>query len=483
MSGPSFSEAAKAYWTALGRQDALPELPEEPFDAFIEILDLGAMAPNAFTLVEYGPTPYPQLLLGDRSAQHAIQWAVELSELEPFVQSGAPELTFLADSHADPVGKHRVYTLEDGIRGMLEFPDVADALMWMSGKVEATGAGGPVSEEASRLAVALDDPWEDSNSSGFFILETLLDLPFAEAWDSYSRGEWPVVDTRVPAFRFRRQGPWQRSLALHLVHRFLVQRIVDLPRSIKPNELGKALRALTSHLQAFEEAMAAGMAPAPIDALSDSGEPKFAKLAREWVQRHEAWRESLGKPVPGSVGDGLDDDLDNGSFDGDGDDDDADADADDSPDGVDAALAAVIAKVLGRKPGVSGKTATNTASDFDDVPVSRASKKTSKAFKAGLTDEAPPEATPEADTPFLKTLRVALTAALDGMIEAELLDLDAGRKPALLAELIEAGANARSAAHLLKSLTDTIVNSDHVEEVYATDDEVERFIRRRLEQR
>lgn len=487
MSGPRFAESAKAYWTALGRRDAMPDLPDEPFDAFVELLHAGAEGEHAFELVEYGATPYPQILLGDKTKPFTVQWAIELAELEPFVQKGERELTFLADSHPDPNGRHRVYSLEDGIRGMLEFADLPHALTWMAAKVEATRSGAPVADAAASLAASLEDPWEESNSSGFYVLETLLDLPFGEAWESYSRGEWPVVDVRVPQFRFRRQGPWQRSLALHLVHRFLTNRIVDLPRSLKPAELSKAVRALVANLQSFEEAMAAGMAPEAIDALTDSKDGKLAKLARDWIARHDAWRESLGKPVP--VGGGADDDDD------DFDDEDGEG-ADDDDGGVDAALAAVMAKVLGKKPGgglapgvAPFKRGAKPAAAPEPEPAKKATKatKSPKAAKAAATEALvgapPPEPVPEPDTPFIRSLRVALTAALDAMIQAELLDLAAERKPALLAELLEAGANARSAAHLLKSLTDAIVSSDHVEEVYATDDEVERFIRKRLEQR
>lgn len=461
MSESRFAEAARLYWSALGRKDALPELPEESFDAFVELLHLGAESEHAFELLDLGPSPYPGLLLGDKSQPWARNWAIELAELEPFVLRGEPEIVFLADSHADKSGRHRVYSFEDGIRGLTEFADVADALRWMAARLEAARTGTELPESAQALATSFDDLWEDAPTSGFFVFEFLHDLPFAEAWEAYSRGQWPVVDGQAPTFRFRREGAWQRSLAVHLVHRFLVQRIVDLPRSLKPSELDKPLRALVTNLQSFEEAMSSGMVPDVIDALTDVSDAKTAKLARAWVTRHDGWRDTKSRAAAdASPGEGEEED--------------------DEADAIDAALAEVMAKVLGKTRGK--KPAGGPTADAPlEAPKKRAAA--SKAAKA-VEPEPEPEAAPEtADTPFLRSLRAALSAALDTMVEEELVELSAERKPALLAELVEAGANARTAAHLLKSLTDALVNSELVEEVYATDEEVERFIRTRLERR
>lgn len=455
MSEPRFAEAARAYWTALGRKEPLPELPQEPFDAFVELLHLGSTSEPAFELLDLGTSPYPGLLVGDRSGPWSRNWAIELAELEPFVLRGEPEVIYLADSHADPNGRHRVYTFEEGIRGLTEFRGLSDALSYMAAKLEAKKSGQPLTDAAQALPVTLDDPWEDAPTSGFFVFELLHELPFAEAWDAYSRGEWPVVEGTAPQFRFRRQGPWQRALAVHLVHRFLTQRIVDLPRSLKPAELDKPLRALVLNLQSFEEAMAGGMVPEVIDGLTEIGEPSIVKLARAWIGRHDAWRESAGKAKVETNSD--DDDFDDMS--------------DASDEDVDAALAAVVAKVLGKGRGKSAASAA----------AAPAKAKRAKGEPEAPAAEAPaPENT---DTPFLRTLRAALSVALDKMIEEELIDLDPDRKPALLAELVEAGANARSAQHLIKSLTDALVNSELVEELYATDEEVGRFIRARLESR
>lgn len=471
MPGPRFVDSARSYFRALGRKDALPELPDETLDAFVEVLHACADEPHAFALLDFDASPYPALALGDEGGSKRIQWAAELAELETFVHPSEPGLYFFVDSHPDKSGKHRVYTLEQGIRGLLEFTDVPDALAWMAARVESAKTNAPISEEAERLVATLDDPHEDGATSGFYVLEQLLDAPLTEAYEAYSRGEWPVVDPQVEAFRLRRQGPWQRGLALYLVRRFLAQRIVDVPRSLKPAELGKPLRALAEYLGEFAEAITEGTVPEPIDSLVDAEDLELRKRARAWIARHDAWRARKSKPSeaasrraaapppsePPPAGDFGDDDDDG---------DDGDEPRGDGP--SDDELRALLARVLGGKGG-KGKSSAPPAAK------GAASKR--------AAPEPEPEAEPPADTPFLRSLRIALDGALDEMIRAELVELDPANKPALLEELVEAGANARSAAHLLKSLTDALVDSDLIDEVFASDEQVERFIRSRLEKR
>jgi hypothetical protein len=67
----------------------------------------------------------------------------------------------------------------------------------------------------------------------------------------------------------------------------------------------------------------------------------------------------------------------------------------------------------------------------------------------------------------------ALSISLDGMVERGELELDADRKEALLIELVTAGSDARSVKHMLKKLTSTLVDSEHVEEIYPSDDKIQ----------
>jgi hypothetical protein len=43
----------------------------------------------------------------------------------------------------------------------------------------------------------------------------------------------------------------------------------------------------------------------------------------------------------------------------------------------------------------------------------------------------------------------------------------------LLIELVTAGSDARSVKHMLKKITSTLVDSEHVEEIYPSDDKIQ----------
>jgi hypothetical protein len=83
------------------------------------------------------------------------------------------------------------------------------------------------------------------------------------------------------------------------------------------------------------------------------------------------------------------------------------------------------------------------------------------------------EPAPFQHTPFTRKLMQALSGSLDGMVERGELELDPDRKEALLIELVTAGSDARSVKHMLKKLTSTLVDSEHVEEIYPSDDKIQ----------
>ncbi len=95
------------------------------------------------------------------------------------------------------------------------------------------------------------------------------------------------------------------------------------------------------------------------------------------------------------------------------------------------------------------------------------------ATVAALDDEtAEEEPPPFQHTPFTRRLMQALSVSLDRMVEKGELELDPDRKEALLIELVTAGSDARSVKHMLKKLTSTLVESEHVEEIYPSDDKI-----------
>ena len=66
----------------------------------------------------------------------------------------------------------------------------------------------------------------------------------------------------------------------------------------------------------------------------------------------------------------------------------------------------------------------------------------------------------------------ALSLSLDSMVEKGELELDPDRKDALLIEMVTAGSDAKSVKHMLKKLTATLVDSEHVDEIYPTDTQI-----------
>jgi|GEM_PF-1594825 len=83
------------------------------------------------------------------------------------------------------------------------------------------------------------------------------------------------------------------------------------------------------------------------------------------------------------------------------------------------------------------------------------------------------EPPPFQHTPFTRKLMQALSASLDRMVEQGELEFDSDRKEALLIELVTAGSDARSVKHMLKKLTATLVDSEHVDEIYPSDDKIQ----------
>lgn len=95
-----------------------------------------------------------------------------------------------------------------------------------------------------------------------------------------------------------------------------------------------------------------------------------------------------------------------------------------------------------------------------------------------LDDEPPPP--PFQHTPFTRQLMAALSQSLDGMVGRGELELSEDRKEALLIEMVTAGSDARSMGHMLKKLTNTLVESEHVDEIYPTDERIQDRLRQDL---
>lgn len=99
--------------------------------------------------------------------------------------------------------------------------------------------------------------------------------------------------------------------------------------------------------------------------------------------------------------------------------------------------------------------------------------RTAASVPAPDEEEVGEEPPPFQHTPFTRKLMQVLSTSLDGMVERGELELDPDRKEALLIELVTAGSDARSVKHMLKKLTSTLVESEHVEEIYPTDERIQ----------
>ena len=82
----------------------------------------------------------------------------------------------------------------------------------------------------------------------------------------------------------------------------------------------------------------------------------------------------------------------------------------------------------------------------------------------------------DALSPYERHLAGALASTLDRLVREELVELEEAQREPLLAELLAAAANAETPKRMLKKTVRTLVDSDHVEELYATDDELRRIL-------
>ncbi len=80
------------------------------------------------------------------------------------------------------------------------------------------------------------------------------------------------------------------------------------------------------------------------------------------------------------------------------------------------------------------------------------------------------------ETPANPQMNHEVERALSALVAAELVEIDDDRRPALIAELATVVGEARSPRDYLKRFVRTVVHSDHVEEIYGSDDELREVI-------
>lgn len=85
-----------------------------------------------------------------------------------------------------------------------------------------------------------------------------------------------------------------------------------------------------------------------------------------------------------------------------------------------------------------------------------------------------------ARSPFAIKLAESIDQALRTMCAEGAIEIAEGSLDAVIVEVTESGLDARSPKHLVKRVVRTLMESDHVDEVYGTDDELGAILIRSL---
>jgi len=87
----------------------------------------------------------------------------------------------------------------------------------------------------------------------------------------------------------------------------------------------------------------------------------------------------------------------------------------------------------------------------------------------------PPEKTEP--TPFARTVAATLTEALASLRAAGMIEVEDAHVDALATEVVDAALESHSLKKLPLRIVKTLIHSDHVEEVYGTDEEISAALR------
>ena len=88
---------------------------------------------------------------------------------------------------------------------------------------------------------------------------------------------------------------------------------------------------------------------------------------------------------------------------------------------------------------------------------------------------------PELDTPFGQQLGAAIASAVAYMRAEGIVEMEDDQVDDLVAELTTVGLEAQSPKQMMKRLSRTLVHSDHVEEVFGSDDAISSAVKRFLD--
>lgn len=83
--------------------------------------------------------------------------------------------------------------------------------------------------------------------------------------------------------------------------------------------------------------------------------------------------------------------------------------------------------------------------------------------------------------PYVRFLAAAIERAVADLTKRERIELEEEHRLPLISELIAKAAQAETPKRMLKALVRGLVNSEHVEEIYASDDELKDAMKKHLE--
>lgn len=83
-------------------------------------------------------------------------------------------------------------------------------------------------------------------------------------------------------------------------------------------------------------------------------------------------------------------------------------------------------------------------------------------------------------SPYERHLLSALEKTLDRLVRENLAEVDDDHRQPLLLELLTATASAETPNRMLKKAVRTLVDSDHVAEIYASDDELQDILKQEI---
>jgi hypothetical protein len=103
-----------------------------------------------------------------------------------------------------------------------------------------------------------------------------------------------------------------------------------------------------------------------------------------------------------------------------------------------------------------------------------------EALMGAVGDETEISDEPEPETAFGLALSAALGSAVAYMRGEGVIEMEDHHVEGLVMELKEVGLDARSPKQMMRRLSRTLVESDHVEEVFGSDDDISAAVQRFL---